>query len=377
MKNNGSPPNLIIFLVYRLHIKELKKVSEMGLSIIFKRFFILLCWGFTSLIIGCILDKSIEPEIPHEIVFQQTALDSLTILMVAADSNGNIYATASRGHGSDLFRSKDKGETWAITLPRYSISSMAFKNNGDIFACTGNPMGAADVLRSSDDGLTWTKLARPGIYPIKIVFSQSGIVFVGDRGGEDVYKGQVYRSTNNGDSWEETGFPDSVGVRSMIINDNGDIFAGTQNGIYRSSDHSNTWELVYKGSSENGRRPVIWYLFINPTNKDIYAASDWAIYRSNDNGDSWIKLGLQLPYSAIRSFVINLKGDIFISVIKFNIPTDMEGVFISNDEGENWKKIDKGIENVIVDHLTIDPFGYLYAGIRDKGVFRTKYSTTE
>lgn len=244
--------------------------------------------GLSLLILVCFCDKITDPDekIPHEITFQKTALDSLNILMVASDFNGNIFATASTGHGSDLFRSKDKGETWAITLPRYTINNMAFK-------------------------------------------------------------------------------------------DNGDILAGTQDGIYRSSDNSNSWIKVFGESSENLRRPLIIHLAINPINNDLYSASTWEIFRSIDNGENWMKIEWPTIYSQIMSLVINSRGNIFIAVFEQPGTETQNGLFYSTDEGENWKKIDKGIENVIVDHLASDPSGYLYAGTRDNGVFRTKYSITE
>ncbi len=61
-------------------------------------------------------------------------------------------------------------------------------------------------------------------------------MFLGDLGGMEIWEGDIYRSSDDGVTWLDTSFPDSIGVITMTTNNKGDIFAGTTMGVYRSTD---------------------------------------------------------------------------------------------------------------------------------------------
>ena len=124
---------------------------------------------------------------------------------------------------------------------------------------------------------------------------------------------------NAQDFWEQTNGPFSGHVRSLAINAGGDIFAGTEGGIFRSID----------------------------------------------NGDNWVQIGLTNKF--VQAFSINSSGHIFAG-------TAENGVFRSTDNGDNWTEINTGLTNTIVNSLAINSTSHIFAGTFDV-VFRSLEAT--
>jgi len=73
----------------------------------------------------------------------------------------------------------------------------------------------------------------------------------------------------------------------LVINSNGDIFAGTYfgGGVFRSTDYGDSWTPVNNGQNCGN----IWSLAINSSGT-IFAGTAGCgdgMYRSTDNGDTW------------------------------------------------------------------------------------------
>jgi len=299
-----------------------------------------------------------------EITWQQTALDSLRIFPLGADSSGNVFAGAACG---GIYRTTDHGTTWASVYPTGCPRSIATRADGEIFAI----LAQISVLHSSDSGESWitTFVTGFGANLGPIAFNASGEIFVGS-GPSDETRGGIYRSSDNGDTWIQTSLPDSIDGRALAINANGDIFVGTGFGIFRSTDNGETWVQINNGFESSG---FVFPIAISPVNQYIFAAVEGdGVYRSTDNGDTWVHTGLRSP--AIVSVAINSNGDIFAGSGSSRI--EPEGVFYSKDNGNSWIQINSGLTSTNVFSLTVDSSGFVYAGTGGDGVFRTVKSTT-
>ncbi len=124
---------------------------------------------------------------------------------------------------------------WTRTSGPYggSVRAMVFVDGGDLLAATT----FNGVYRSQDNGQTWTEtsdgLTSPHGGPMAI--APNGDVFVGTFGAG------VYRSTDNGANWAPvneglttsfcTGsYPSTAAsamIQALVVNANGDVFAGT------------------------------------------------------------------------------------------------------------------------------------------------------
>ena len=73
------------------------------------------------------------------------------------------------------------------------------------------------------------------------------VLFAGAWGG-------IFRSTDNGNSWEElSGEIQNNNIWSLAIDTNDYIFAGTaSSGVLRSTDNGETWTLVNNGLTNLG-----------------------------------------------------------------------------------------------------------------------------
>lgn len=168
----------------------------------------------------------------------------------------------------------------------------------------------------------------------------AGGAYYAPRSGER-YKGGLFRTTCGDGRWQPLtrGLPDNVEARIIAIHpQNRDVvYAGTQDGPYRSSDGGDTWERL--GFPQRGA--VVWSLVFHPVNpKIMYAGlAPVGLYRSIDGGDTWQKLaGAISPEHCPMGFPTRTIGiavdpgrpdDIYVAL-------EVSGVIHSRDGGDTW-----------------------------------------
>jgi hypothetical protein len=119
--------------------------------------------------------------------------------------------------------------------------------------------------------------------------SRQDYVFAGAEAG-----GLFRMPIGNGDSWENVtaGLPRAAAVRAVAVHpqDTDTVFAGTQNGPYRSRDGGAKFERLDFADTYM----VGWSFQFDPHNPDIvyFGTSPAQVYRSDNGGDSWESLGL-------------------------------------------------------------------------------------
>lgn len=79
------------------------------------------------------------------------------------------------------------------------------------------------------------------------------MLFAGSRGDYEYGGGGVFRSNDNGNTWQEVAY--NVWVTSMVIDPNDVLYIGCtaefggQGGVFRSIDNGESWELIVSGMS--------------------------------------------------------------------------------------------------------------------------------
>ena len=94
--------------------------------------------------------------------------------------------------------------------------------------------------------------------------------------------GGVFRSTNNGESWEEinSGLPDRA-PSCLAANSSGHLFAGVwRKGMFRSTDNGSSWEEINSGFTSM----YIYSLLFNSSGH-VFAGGNTGVCHSVDNGD--------------------------------------------------------------------------------------------
>jgi photosystem II stability/assembly factor-like uncharacterized protein len=155
------------------------------------------------------------------------------------------------------------------------------------------------------------------------------------------YRGGLFRRSPGDAEWKllAGGLPENVEARAFAAHprEPGVIYAGTQDGPYRSTDWGDTWERL------NFPVPnaVVWSIALHPRNPEvIYAGlAPAAIYRSEDAGKSWKKLeGARSPGHCEMNFPTRLVRIVFDPSQPDTLYAGLEvsGVIRSTDGGETW-----------------------------------------
>ena len=154
----------------------------------------------------------------------------------------------------------------------------------------------------------------------------------------------LYRLAPGSDQWEEltNGLPDNTVIPGVAIHpDNPEVvFAGTQNGPYRSTDRGNHWERM---DYPNNGEPV-WSFLFRPGDPSVMylGTAPGQIYRSANSGESWEKLNATMGSNeCIMGFptrVIALASDPS-HPDELYAGLEVAGVIRSSDGGDTWDEI--------------------------------------
>lgn len=249
-------------------------------------------------------------------------------LAVDPDDAGNVYAAAATG---GIWKSTDAGRNFTSTWDdsrTQSMGALAVTSDGTLYAGTGEPnMG----------------------------------------GGSVVYPGTgMYRSTDDGQSWEQIGLSDSGTIGDIAVDPtdpgrhfvaaSGPIFnEGGQRGLYRTTDGGETYELVLPPQNETtGAVDVA----IDPEDPDTVYATTWdrirypdlrryggpgsGVYRSTDGGNSWEQLtnGLPNPEDGVGRIGLAVAPSDPDRLYAIVIASDgyFEGFYTSSDGGDSWDR---------------------------------------
>jgi len=183
------------------------------------------------------------------------------------------------------------------------------------------------VWKTNDFGRTWQPVfdEQPtgSIGDVAVAPSNPDVVYAGSGEGiqrPDLSVGDgVYKSTDAGKTWVNTGLKDAQQIGGLAIdpkNENKVFVAAlghpygpnSERGVYRTTDGGKTWERVLYKDENTGAIQVT----IDPNNSDIIYADMWAgrqgpwengewegtesgLFKSTDGGTTWKKLTSGLP----------------------------------------------------------------------------------
>ena len=213
------------------------------------------------------------------------------------------------------------------------------KSPGTMFA--GSPSGG--MWRSSTAGQTWESatdnLEVLGITSIQINQSNTNIMYIatGDGDGGDCYSIGVLKTTNGGMNWNTTGLSyqvtDGQRIYALVMSpaDPNILLAGTNSGIYRTTDGAATWTQI-----NTLRVRAIEY---HPINSSIIYATGSQFFYSTDAGVSFNAGSTGLPTSGVYRYAIGVSpaGPNYVYLLACN-NTDygFYGFYKSTDAGMSF-----------------------------------------
>lgn len=247
-------------------------------------------------------------------------------------------------------------ESWTLGNSGYNpgngrINAVTIDPNNPqvLFACAAS----GGVWKSIDGGNSWNtntdQFPILGTSDVAIDPNNSNNVYLatGDRDASDTFGVGVYKSTNGGSSWEPSGLFNEYANDAFIINaleidpiNSNIIFAGSNNGLYKSIDYGENWDKVITSGK-------IMEIKINPENSNtVFVVSKNYFYRSHDGGENFetITNGLQTSIGRI-AMDITPADTSYIYLLIADAAMDFNGVFQSTDGGSSFtKKI--GLNNI-------------------------------
>ena len=242
---------------------------------------------------------------------------------------------------------------------------------------------------ASADG-SWNPAGPTGGYVWKLEaspqFQVDGTVFASTDGTG------VFRSTDHGDTWENVS--NGLGHRSIralavspAFGSDSTVFAGSPDGVYKSVDGGETWQHSIEGLDN----PRVLTLAVSPsfeTDATVLAGVSNGLYRSTDGGSSWERVdkGLTGATAAFLEFspgfdrdstvFAGMLGERVISYLwgALRYVTPPGGLFRSTDGGVTWE-IYEDLKKVSIMSVSMSPsFEFdstAFAGTLHSGIYRT------
>ena len=155
----------------------------------------------------------------------------------------------------------------------------------------------------------------------------------------------LYRKAADDASWEKlsNGLPPSPRIRAIAFHPEKPkiVFAGTQRGVYKSSNQGDTWTRT---NLPEGR--VVWSLKFHPQRPNVMflGTEGSEVFKSEDGGDNWEFLSsIQNPDAVQMRFSTRIMGIAIESSDSDHMYAAMEvgGAATSADGGKTWRIVNK------------------------------------
>ncbi len=247
-------------------------------------------------------------------------LENRILYSIIINEDGIIYAGSNKGSQNEaLFKSVDNGLTWESILPDIGVTGniLDILTIGDtLFACLWGSLGS--VIRSIDDGQNWDLVFQSensSEHPTRIIYSNNEELYV-SLSGYNEGMGGVITSDDLGESWEFIGLYNHQ-VKSISMNDNGDLFAacwGTLSrtnypGLFVLRNENNIWDDLLSGFQ------LFDVLLTNDNHIYCSTASPNSIRRSLNDGISFEIINEGLPLGQPRDIKTDNDGFIYVSFL--------------------------------------------------------------
>lgn len=226
------------------------------------------------------------------------------------------------------------------------------------------------VWKTNDYGRTWKPIfddqPTGSVGDLVVSPSNPNVIYVGSGEGlqrPDLSVGDgIYKSTDGGNTWINTGLKDGQQIGGMAIDPKNEnrVFAAvlghpygpnTERGVYRTLNGGQTWERVLYKDENTGAIQVT----IDPNNSNIIYADLWAgrqgpwengewdgkesgLFKSTDGGTTWKKLTNGLPTTdqglgRIGFCIAPSNSNRMYATVDAG---KYGGIYRSDDAGENW-----------------------------------------
>lgn len=324
----------------------------------------------------------------------------------------NTFKVALATKNGAYFLTPDEGrEKWELSKPflaEENINKVVGDGRGNLFATSLSE----GVFRSRDGGKTWEPASK-GLHvrktwEIAADPHNPGTVYVGTQ------YGHLFKSTNDGDTWEEvTSLHEAPnrkewgidwGYRTLglalhtikfdLTDPNRIYIVASGNGTYRSDDKGKTWKSLKSGTSkdcnietaklissapEDASREEkmkshlaelhadTHKIFVSPKDGKVYQQNHCGTFFSDSHGDDWTDVSIDSDNRF--GFSIDAVEGASTHVFVMPVPEGLEeckdhnvciqgqlAVYSTSDWGKSWNKHTKGLPDGVHTNVLRDSF---------------------
>ena len=259
-----------------------------------------------------------------------TGIRAANVYRVFVAPWGEVFSQTNIG----IFRSPNAGHNWfEWDAPLLYYQGMEMLWVGDTTYLTDG----SRLFRSTDHCLSYEDVSPPGLnYGANALTAYGGKIYqTGD------YSDQIYLTEDGGQTWDSLPGPannqfsdynhlEIVNGTMLLLDDDGEI--------YRSTDNGNSWSLVLEFWSPG----VTYHRLYQSGNRVILTDGDGWFY-STDEGETWVELspgGMPtLGDDAPQPSQLLPIGNLLFATLRFH------GVYVSSDFGSTWQETNTGLGN--------------------------------
>ncbi|MEL6867418.1 MAG: hypothetical protein AAFP19_23535, partial [Bacteroidota bacterium] len=250
--------------------------------------------------------------------------------------DGNKVYVATDYHG--IFSSTDGQNNWiplkSNQLKHLDINCIEADDHKLVIGTLKN-----GIFVSNDEGTNWTqaKIANDKM-PIRAFIKSQGDLYAGTDSG-------IFRSTDMGDTWLHVfGKVQILGFTAL----NNKLYAASQNGVLLCNVHPSDWESIYEGDALHD---------IGNDGEYIYAMTiGQQLLKTNNDGKQWdnAQNGILQPANFYTNELKHVGQDIFSA--------QWIGIYHSSNHGSSWNKLSGLPDSTAFSTLEITDYGII-AGI--------------
>ncbi len=269
------------------------------------------------------------------------------------------------GTNLGIFRSLDRGASW--TLVPVAKPAKAATTSKRMTAAQRRAAAAA-AAKSAAAGPKLVPGLTEKVKVLAFTEDEKNGLFAGTDNG-------LFRTYDISKGWEKLSFGAGVSENVFAVYSSplvpGTIWVGTAtSGVLVSRDDGKTWEKT-DGAPQN--IPVISLAGDPKRPNYIYAGTTQSLYLTRDGGRSWTRRGGNLPLGKFTSILINPENtdELFVAS---SLESD-GGIYYSDDAGNKWRRVDS--KEMIVPSrrvwaLAFDPVdrNRIFAASHSSGIYR-------